>query len=282
MKNSEIHLRDPFVVYLEGIYYLYGSRAASFGRKTGGFDVYESTDLENWSAPKEVFHSETYGLNRDANWAPEVHFWRGSFYMFATFTRESGLRGTFILRSDSPEGPFVPLTGEAYTPKAWECLDGTFFAENGVPYSAFCHEHTQILDGTICCTALSFDLTRTVGEVHELFKASSFLGRKATEEAHCVTDGPFLYRHSDGRLFLLWSTVAEGYVQCLAVSDNGSLFGTFRHLPPLFSENGGHGMIFRGKNGLYLALHCPNTSGKERPVFLPIVETADGLALQKI
>ena len=39
MKNSEINIRDPFVLYENGKNYMYGTRAKDFGRKTGGFDV---------------------------------------------------------------------------------------------------------------------------------------------------------------------------------------------------------------------------------------------------
>ena len=46
-------------------YYLYGTRAENFGCKTGGFDVYTSTDLVNFSEAKECFNSEKYGLNKD-------------------------------------------------------------------------------------------------------------------------------------------------------------------------------------------------------------------------
>ncbi len=39
----------------------------------------------------------------------------------------------------------------------------------------------------------------------------------------------------------------------------------------LYDRNGGHGMIFQDYAGIYrLALHTPNTFGKERPVFLPL------------
>ena len=39
MRNSEIHIRDPFVLFENGQYYMYGTRAANFGIMTGGFDV---------------------------------------------------------------------------------------------------------------------------------------------------------------------------------------------------------------------------------------------------
>ena len=80
MKNQQINIRDPFVVVVDGKYYMYGTRAANFGQGTGGFDVYVGDDLENWSEPKEVFSSEKYGMNTHVNWAPEVHFYKGFYY----------------------------------------------------------------------------------------------------------------------------------------------------------------------------------------------------------
>jgi hypothetical protein len=41
----------------------------------------------------------------------------------------------------------------------------------------------------------------------------------------------------------------------------------------LYSADGGHGMIFRGKNDvLYLAIHTPNKTPLERAVFVELKE----------
>ncbi len=282
MKNREINIRDPFVLVYNDKYYMYGTRADNFGQKTGGFDVYVGTDLENWSEPKEVFNSEKHGMNTWVNWAPEVHFYNGAFYLLATFTKSNGLRGTYILKSDTPDGEFVPHSDGAVTPWEWECLDGTLHFENGKIYCVFCHEHTQILDGTVCYVELSSDLTRAVTEPTELFAASSFLKCEATEKDHCITDGPFLYRKKDGKLLMIWSTCDDGYKQCVAQSDNGSVCGKWSHLPTLFDDDGGHGMIFKDlKGNLKLTLHCPNISLQERPVFFDIAETENSLKILK-
>lgn len=282
MKNREINIRDPFVLVYNGKYYMYGTRADNFGQKTGGFDVYVGTDLENWSEPKEVFNSEKHGMNTWVNWAPEVHFYNGAFYLLATFTKSNGLRGTYILKSDTPDGEFVPHSDGAVTPWEWECLDGTLHFENGKIYCVFCHEHTQILDGTVCYVELSSDLTRAVTEPTELFAASSFLKCEATEKDHCITDGPLLYRKKDGKLLMIWSTCDNGYKQCVAQSDNGSVCGKWSHLPTLFDDDGGHGMIFSDlKGNLKLTLHCPNISLQERPVFFDIAETENSLEILK-
>ncbi len=281
MKNSQINIRDPFVLTHNGKYYMYGTRADNFGVKTGGFDVYIGEDLEDWSEPKEVFSSYKYGMNTAVNWAPEVHYYNGAFYMLATFTKPDGLRGTYVLKSDNPDGEFLPHSKGSVTPDGWECLDGTLHIENDKVYCVFCHEHTQVLNGTVCFVELSADLTSAASEPVELFAASSFLKREATEDCHNVTDGPFLYRLKNGKLIMIWSTCGDGYLQCVAVSDNGSVAGNWSHLKPIFEDNGGHGMIFESLNGdLMLALHCPNTSLEERPAFFKIKETENSVKIQ--
>lgn len=283
MKNREINIRDPFVLYENGTFYMYGTRARNFGKKTGGFDVYVSTDLEEWSEPVECFNSNAYGLNREVNWAPEVHKYKDSYYMFATFTMENGRRGTYALKSENPMGPFIPHSQEALTPKDWESLDGTLYVnKGGTPYIVFCHEHRQIIDGTICYTRLSDDLTCAIGETTTLFSASSpqWADRKPDGE-HYVTDGPFIYRTKDGTLLMLWSTFIKGkYAECLVLFNDGELNTNFEHLPPLIDNDGGHGMIFKANEKLYLTYHSPNKSGYEHPGFIEIEDHNQHLSLK--
>ena len=283
MKNSEINIRDPFVLVKDGTYYLYGTRAANFGRKTAGFDVYISTDLENWSEPVQCLDSAAYGLDRECNWAPEVHEYKGRYYMFATFTKENGLRGTYILAAGSPEGPFAPHSDGAVTPNGWECLDGTLYVEDGTPYIVFCHEHTQITDGTICYMPLTDDLRAPAGEPVLLFAASEpFYVKQPLGDGHYVTDGPFMFRSKTGELFLIWSTFPEGaYAECLVKFEGGSIRNGFDHLPPLIKDDGGHGMIFRAGEKLYLTFHSPNRSGYEHPHFVEIEDLGDMLRIRK-
>lgn len=285
MKNSEINIRDPFVICENEKYYMYGTRAKDFGQKTAGFDVYISTDLENWSEPVECFNSEKYDMNHEVNWAPEVHKYNGGYYMFATFTRKSnGLRGTYILKADSPLGPFAPHSNGVVTPEEWECLDGTLYVnKEGKPYIVFCHEHTQIIDGTICYAPLSDDLTERIGDAVMLFKASEpcWADEIKNENDHRITDGPFMYRTKTGELLMLWSTFIKGkYAECLVKFTDGELNMNFEHLAPLIDDDGGHGMIFRGKESLYLTYHSPNRSGFEKPCFVKIEDKGDSVCIK--
>lgn len=285
LKCSDINIRDPFVVCRDGKYYLYGTRARNFGVTTGGFDVYVSDDLVNWSQPHECFNSEDHNLNFHVNWAPEVHEYKGRYYMFATFTRKDcNLRGTFILSSDSLMGPFVPHSDGVVTPEEWECLDGTLYiSKEGKPYIVFCHEHTQIIDGTICYAPLSDDLKTRTGDAVTLFKASEpyWADESKSPDEHRITDGPYMYRTKDDELLMLWSTfIKDQYAECLVRFAQGEIGTDFEHLPPLVDNDGGHGMLFTDKEGtLILTYHTPNRKGSEHPHFVSVQDAGDTIKI---
>lgn len=278
MKNTDINIRDPFVLFEDGIYYLYGTRAENFGQDVGGFDVYTSTDLENWSEPIECFNSIKNNMNTCVNWAPEVHKYKDAYYMFASFTQiKNGLRGTFVLKADNPLGPFCLHSDGAVTPDGWECIDGTLYVEDDVPYLVFCHEHTQIFDGGMCYIELSEDLTHYVGEPVTMFTASEpvWVKEKISFE-HYITDGPFMYRTKDNVLLMIWSTFINGeYAECLVRFNDGTIKGSFEHLEPLIDDDGGHGMLFRANDKLYLTYHTPNISLQEHPEFIEIIDNGN-------
>ena len=82
---------------------------------------------------------------------------------------------------------------------------------------------------------------------------------------------------------MIWSSAINGqYYQCLAVSSNGEINGTWEQLEPIFTKDGGHGMLFEDlDNNLRLTLHCPNSSLDERPVFFDIEDTGERLVIKK-
>jgi hypothetical protein len=194
--------------------------------------------------------------------------------MFATFEQDNKLRGTYILRADKPDGYFVPHSDGAVTPHDWHSLDGTLYVSpQGKPYMVFCHEWVQIKKGTICAVELSDDLRHPAGECFTVIEAKDAHWVNPSDET-LVTDGPYLYRKSDNKLVMIWSSFSGGYITATAISDNGDITGKWTHLPGfLYDSDGGHGMIFTDKEGsLTLSLHSPNTNNNERPVFVKIKE----------
>ena len=294
MKTADIHIRDPFVLVHGGKYYLYGTSCDKNRDGAVGFDAYVGDDLENWDGPVEVFRAPAdFWATRDF-WAPEVHAYKGSFYMFATFKSDDRHRGTQVLKASSPLGPFLPHSAGPVTPEDWECLDGTLYVDRaGRPYMVFCHEWTQVGNGEMCVSPLSDDLSRFTAPPRVLFRAHDFdFIRDVREsnphtpsyghEACYITDGPFLHRCENGDLLMLWSSFGEdGYLQSVLRSESGEIDGPWRPSSLLFTRDGGHGMLFRGLDGkLRLSLHRPNTGPLERAAFFAIAEENGALFRQ--
>ena len=287
MLRTDINIRDPFVLVHGGRYYLYGTRGATCWGPADGFDVYTGADLENWDGPTACFENDgTFWADRNY-WAPEVHEYLGAFYMFASFKNETMRRGTAILRSDTPTGPFIPWSDGPVTPRDWECLDGTFHLDGtGRPWIVFCHEWVQAGDGTVCAMPLTDDLRGPDGAPRVMFRASDAKWCRVKRDSHghegFVTDGPFIWRLDGGVLACLWASFSDsGYTEAQAISAGGSILGPWEQAEPLFRQDGGHGMVFRDLNGqLTLTLHSPNEHLMERPFFYPICERNGRLAAQ--
>lgn len=284
MKLCDIHIRDPFILADDGKYYLYGSRGNEAWGKCSGLDVYVSDNLETWSDAIQAFTPPEDFWTDMHFWAPEVHKYDDKYYMFVSFKSCDRCRGTQILKADSPMGPFVIHSDGPVTPPEWECLDGTLYIENNVPYMVFCHEWTQIDDGEICVMELTKDLKKAVSEPKILFRASEPVWSDGYEPDKYVTDGPFLYRTQGGRLLMIWSSFSKHeYCEAISYSDNDSIFGNWFHDERLlFEKNGGHGMIFKKYNNEKMFIqHMPNNSPHERPQLFKIIEKNDTLYIDE-
>lgn len=275
ISTGQIRIRDPFIVAdrTSMLYYLFGTTDSDPWYGNGeGFQVYRSRDLKFWSEPEFVFRPPDGFWGEKNFWAPEVHYYRGAWYLIASFCADGRHRGVQIFRAASLTGPYLPISSGPATPADWDCLDGTLYIEENIPWLVFSHEWTQIHDGAICAVRLSADLSAPVGTPVVLFHATDAKWSVpdtgdviVSKGENYVTDGPFLFRDGD-RLRMLWSSFAKGgYAIGIAESKSGKLSGPWEHQrQPAFSF-GGHGMIFEAFNGQrYLALHAPNTFGLER------------------
>ena len=272
--SSIEQLRDPCILVEDGIYYAYGT----------GWVCYKNTsgDLRgDWQSLGVVAQKPSHADNN--YWAPEVHKYNGAYYMFTTYhSSVTNHRGCTIMKSDSPEGPFVEITDGQITPHDWDCIDGTFYvAPDGQPWMVFVHEWTSTDDGIgrMAAAKLSDDLTHFISEPVELFRADDPTWARAQ-----VTDGCWMYRCEDGQLLMLWSNSdAYGYCVGIARSADGRVDGEWtQDSELLYSRNmlgqydGGHGMLFYDTDGqMYLSIHSPNKvigDRKETPVFIPVRE----------
>ena len=280
--DTGVRVRDPFILEHEGVYYMYGT-----GLAWNGYGCVYSTDLKNWSAPVKVC-TPPEGFDGDGDWwAPECHYYKGSFYLFATcHAASTDKRGVAIFRSASPLGPFEMITDGHITPKNHDAIDGTLYVDGtGQPWMVYVGEWTSNADGVgdMMAAKLSDDLTTFITEPILLFR-----GNDAAWATGNITDGPFLYRTKTGRLLMLWSNFEKGgYCVGVAYSENGRLEGRWRQMPePLYKRtrahpDGGHGMLFTAPDGtLTLSVHAPNESTEDSPttaVFVPVADIGSTL-----
>ena len=273
LKRGEIRIRDPFIYtdFENNCCYMYGTTALVANKIAAKdtFSVYRSVDLENFERHKVIFDGEKYGFGADRDfWAPELHKYNGKYYLFGSCKAENKHRATHIFVCDTPDGDFVPLTENPITPSDWDCLDGTFWIEDGKPYIVFSHEWTQVGDGEICAMQLSEDLREAVGEPFLLFRASDNTNvseLKGHPDAY-VTDGPFLYCEGEKTKMVCSSFYKGRYLVLDAWSD--SLNGKWQHGRSRFDFDGGHAMIFTRLDGSkWMSLHSPNTINCEKAAF---------------
>ncbi len=259
--------------------------------------VYTSKDLKTWQGPRTIFRTPE-GIWGDIRvigiWAPEMHKYRDRYYLFLTFDTRNQFseqwrnwlprvtRGSQVLVGDSPLGPFTPFQNRSTLPPDMMTLDGTLWVEDGVPYMVFCHEWVQITNGSMGYVRLKDDLSETVGEPTTLFYASeapwSVMGKA---RGNNVTDGPWLYTGKTGKLYMIWASHGKGgYNEGIAISASGKLAGPWtQQAEPLYSNDGGHGMLFTTFDGrLMMVLHSPNDRNA-RPRIFEMEDTGETLKI---
>lgn len=281
---TDIQIHDPWILADKSThtYFMYTSASApATGQNRGGTFMYKSPDLITWEGPYTVFvcPDGSWADPPQRAWAPEVHAYRGKYYLFTTLhnpdrplpkqnlttPRPLFMRSTIIAIGDSPAGPFKMMKTDAPTaPANFTILDGTLFVDkHNKPWMVYAHEWGQKGDGTMEAVALREDLSDAAGDPIHLFKASDAPWINArtvpnTRLANYVTDGPELFRTKTGRLLMLWSSYEsmpnnyESYVETVARSKSGELAGPWEQLPPLVRNDSGHGMLFHSFDGKLL------------------------------
>ena len=176
---------DPFVLRYNGKYYLYGTNP----------DVrcWSSENLVNWTLEgSTVPDNEFPGL---VPFAPEVVYWNGAFYMY---TSPHGF-GHYVLKSDSPTGPFRKITGNV-----GHSIDFSIFIDDDGQWYAYWADDRGIV-GCKMNSPTEFGKEVLVG---------AYL--------HGWTEGPFVIK-KDGKYHLTYTGnhfLSKGYRINSAIADN--------------------------------------------------------------
>ena len=285
---NSIRLSDPCILADKetSTYYMTG---------TGGM-LWKSSDLRKWTGPYRVVKTDPdswMGPN-PMIWAAELHYYKGKYYYFATFTNRDVVietvkgnainrRASHVLVSDKADGPYVPMGEPTYLPADLPTLDGTFWVDtDGKPYMIYCYEWLHNWNGTIEKVELKPDLSGSVGKRKLLFFASDSPWSKERDRYgriifNKVTDGPYIFRTQTGKLGMIWTSWVFGdYTQGVAYSKSGTLDGPWEHeKEPVTPPNFGHGMLFRTFEGkLLMSIHSHKVEN-ERTVRNPYLFEVD-------
>ncbi len=218
--GGTIRMGDPFVMLYEGAYYLYGT--------TRQFGCWRSKDFADWEYAGPAYRTEQNQWATGSFWAPEVHRYRGRFYLIysakgpdrrvsASQAQAQNIRPReymwiCLAVSDKPEGPFVDFKTPLFMGDE-SCIDGHLFFDDGVPYiyftrvgatgSPFASPPTGYMYGKTYGARLSRDLTQLQGEPVLCVQADQPWEQPESMFSRC-NEGPFVFKRG-GRYYMTYS-----------------------------------------------------------------------------
>ncbi len=196
-------ISSPFILRHNGVYYLYSSTTPNSNES--GVRAWFSTDLVHWQIVKTpglkdgYVVSTTVGETLKAR-APEVYYYNGQFYMYESYNDG---KGHFILKSDSPTGPFTSITKAAIDGE----YDGTLvFDKNENPYFL---------------TAYKNNINISMMESMESIIDTNLKVNGTDRYSNMYVESPAVFDYM-GKYYLLYSSSyskTDGYQMSYAVSD---------------------------------------------------------------
>jgi len=241
-------IADPFVLRVDGKYYLYPTS------DTRGIEVFVSEDLVHWKRKARVFRDP-----RGGDWAPEVfHNQRGDgkYYLYYTDNMPDGESGPLhkqigVAVATSPLGPFTDKG--ALAPAS---IDADLFQDDdGSLYLSY----VELAGGfKILVQPMADPLTKK-GEPTVVIRPTEPWEKRSGE----VTEGPFMLKHN-GLYYLTYSgTGANSPNYGIGYATSKSPTGPFVKYPgnPIVHRGGsvlgpGHHCVVEGPHGkLWLVYH---------------------------
>lgn len=135
-RTTNPDMGDPCIVYDDGWYYAYGTRAGNC------FNCYRSRNLSQWEQMDDCFVPEEGTWSYRNLWAPEVMKIGDKWYLYYTGNFDYGDSDNCqigVAVSDHPYGPFVQFTGKN--------ADDVDISLSRTPF--FGLEHTTVLDQSV-------------------------------------------------------------------------------------------------------------------------------------
>jgi len=237
---------DPSVIRVGNDYWA----TATASRWAPHFPIMKSTDLVHWERVGEVF-AQLPEWAEGNFWAPEIHSWKGRFYIYYTARMRAGPLSVAVAIADQPQGPYADK-GVIVSQSVGSIDPVATDDEAGQRYLIWKDDSNSKNEPTFLWAAkLNEDGTRLAGPHHALFR------NDAPWEGG-VVEGPFLLRRQ-GWFYLFYSgsgCCGPGCKYALGVARSRKLLGPWEKysLNPIIAANAdwrcpGHGSIVTDKTG---------------------------------
>lgn len=217
-----IAIADPFVLYHEGTYYLYGTSAVNTG-----FIAYASKDLVNWQRYGLVLEKTEDSWSQSNFWSPEVVPVKGEFHMYYNASSNEDSEGRprrlrlCVAKGTSPLGPFTELKAPIYDPDGDGFIDPHVFVDDdGRAYVYF----TRVTIGRneIQVVRLKENMVDFDGEPVLCVRPTEPWESHPWRGGHVVAEGAHVLKHK-GLYYLTYSAnhyLDPNYCIGYAVSEN--------------------------------------------------------------
>ncbi|MBQ6019414.1 MAG: glycoside hydrolase family 43 protein [Clostridia bacterium] len=246
---------DPFVLYEDGVYYLYATNNGT------GYNAATSTDLVHWTDAGQVaFMGDVLGDSMF--WAPEVYKYNGRFYLFYTASI-GGDQRLAVAVADSPLGPFEKTSDAALMERS--AIDGNVLFDD---------------DGRIWLYVVHFGVGNHIWVYEmndDLISVKEGSGVKLTEPRNwegTINEGPAVLKHN-GVYYLTYSGddyQSVGYsVGCMTSDSPTGPFTRTQDSPILkadvYVHGPGHHSFAYSPDGseMFIVYHCHNTLTEVHP-----------------
>lgn len=189
-----IGMADPHIHIFNGKAFLYSTRDADSTAKTfvmPDWKIWSSDDLINWKLERTIDPTETYMGKSNNCWAADVAFKNGFYYYYFS----NGNLNTGVMKSKSPEGPFVdalgkPLLEESLT--TGKEYDPTVLVDNDkakTAYIAFGHYSSNFPEKVYYIAKLNEDMI-------SLAEAPKIISVVGTVDVLTANDKPNLHKRN--------------------------------------------------------------------------------------
>ena len=270
-------LPDPSVVRVGD----YDYKVNSIFQYFTAIPISHSKDLVHWEIIGHAITENNWldlssTLDSRGIWAPDISYYNGKFYIFATLRHnsedmnESPMRSQLVMTSDKPEGPYskpsiIPVDN----------IDPSHFVDDD-------GKHYMIIAPGITVVPLNDECTEVVGEIKQVWAGT---GERCPE-------GPHIYK-INGYYYALIAEGGTGYGHRINAARSRNLYGPYEECPynPVVRQTDaeniiqrcGHGDIFETQNGQWYCTYlCGRrnggnytTIGRETALD-PVIWTDDG------